>query len=78
VDRTVVDETGLKGVYNFTLKMPPDWRQDQPGKSGGQSPDSPSPGTFGEALKRLGLQLTAGTAAVEYLVVDHVERPTAN
>jgi uncharacterized protein (TIGR03435 family) len=29
-------------------------------------------------LKPLGLQLIAGTAPVEYLVVDHVERPSEN
>jgi uncharacterized protein (TIGR03435 family) len=78
LDQTAVDETGLKGIYNFTLRMPPDWRTNQPAKSAGPSPDSLTSGAFGDALKRLGLQLTLGTVALEYFVVDHVERPTEN
>jgi len=78
LDQIAVDETGLHGTYNFTLRMPPDWRANQPAKSAGASPDSLTSGAFADAMKRLGLQLTAGTASVEYLVVDHIERPTDN
>jgi uncharacterized protein (TIGR03435 family) len=78
VDRVVVDQTGLKGVYNFVLKMPEDLRPDSPKKSEGSSPDSLTGGSFAGALKTLRLQLIAGTAPVDYLVVDHVEPPTEN
>jgi uncharacterized protein (TIGR03435 family) len=78
LDRTVVDETGLNGLYNFTVKMPEDWRQNPPAKSEGPTPDSPTSGRFGEVVKPLGLQLIAGMAPVEYLIVDHVEWPSEN
>jgi uncharacterized protein (TIGR03435 family) len=77
-DRIVVDDTGLTGLYNFAVKKPEDLRQDSPVKSDGRSPDSASADVFAEVLKRLGLRLVAGTAPVEYLVIDHVERPSGN
>jgi uncharacterized protein (TIGR03435 family) len=76
VDRLVVDETGLKGLYNFAVKRPEDLRA--AGKPDGTSPDSPSAATFADVLKPLGLQLVAGMAPVEYLVVDHVGMPSEN
>lgn len=78
LDRMVVDETGLKGLYNFTVKLPEDLIRNALPKSDLPSPDSPTAGRFADVLKPLGLQLIAGTASVEYLVVDHVERPTEN
>ncbi|HXE65295.1 MAG TPA: M56 family metallopeptidase [Bryobacteraceae bacterium] len=79
VDRTVVDQTDLKGLYNFNLKMPDDLREGAAGvKSDGISAESPSAGAFAGPLKSLGLQLVAGTAPVDYLVVDHVESPSGN
>ena len=79
VDRIVVDQTGLKGLYNFTLRRPAEFREDPAEvKSDGISVTSPSAGAFADALKDLGLQLIAGTAPVDYLVVDHVEPPSEN
>jgi len=77
LDRMVVDQTGLKGLYDFVVKMPEDLRQNPSVKSD-RSPESLSGTLFADALKPLGLQLTAGTASVEYLVIDHVERPSEN
>jgi bla regulator protein BlaR1 len=78
VDRMVVDETGLKGVYNFAIKLPEDLRQNQPAKSESGSADRPPGSLFADELKKLGLQLIAATAPVEYLVINHVERPSEN
>jgi len=78
VDRVVVDQTGLTGLYNFTVKLPEDLRQNPPVKSDGIGPSATSAGVFSDALKPLGLQLTAGTAPVEYLVVDYVAQPSEN
>jgi uncharacterized protein (TIGR03435 family) len=58
--------------------MPEDLRQNPSVKPDGRSPDSPSAAMFADALKQLGLKLIAGKAPVEYLVVDHVERPSQN
>ena len=80
VDRVVVDQTGLKGLYNFVLKAPANpgqhlaavKRQDR------LSPETPSALDFTEALKQLGLQLTPDKAPVDYLVIDHVEKSSEN
>ncbi len=78
LDRMAVDESGLKGLYNFVVKMPEELRQSGSGKPEGKSPDSPSAAAFADVLKPLGLQLAAGMAPVEYLVVDHIEPPSDN
>jgi uncharacterized protein (TIGR03435 family) len=74
VDRLVVDETGLKGTYNFTVKRPEELSQSKDPRS----PDSPSSAMFADVLRPLGLQLIGGTSAVEYLVIDHAEPPSEN
>jgi uncharacterized protein (TIGR03435 family) len=80
VDRVVVDQTGLKGLYNFVLKVPTYAGQDQAAvkKSEGLSPETPSAPDFADALKRLGLQLIPDRAPVDYLVIDSVEKPSEN
>jgi uncharacterized protein (TIGR03435 family) len=80
VDRAVVDQTGLKGLYNFVLKMPPSAAQDQAAvkKSEGLSPETPSASDFADGLKHLGLQLIPDRASVDYLVIDHVDQPSEN
>jgi uncharacterized protein (TIGR03435 family) len=77
VDRMVIDDTGLKGLYNFVLKKPED-AGDSPVVKDQSSIDRPSAALFADALRQLGLRLIADKAPVEYLIVDHAERPTAN
>jgi uncharacterized protein (TIGR03435 family) len=75
--RPVIDQTGLKGNYDFTLSfapvLPPDFpRENLPP----EIRDRPS---IFEALRdQLGLKLTAQKGPVEYYVIDHVERPSEN
>jgi uncharacterized protein (TIGR03435 family) len=69
--RVVVNQTGLGGVYSFTL----DWT---PEESDSKAPDShpPLPAALQE---QLGLKVEARKAPVEILVIDHVEKiPTEN
>jgi uncharacterized protein (TIGR03435 family) len=74
--RPVVDQTGLKGYYDF------DVRWSAPAQDG--QPPSAAFGTEGAGLlisnlrDQLGLRFTKTTGPVEYWVVDHVEPPTAN
>jgi uncharacterized protein (TIGR03435 family) len=74
VNAPVVDETGLTGKYNFELIFtPPAARPDS------NAPEVDPAPTLTDALQRdLGLKLEKGKAPVEVLVVDHVERPSAN
>ena len=70
--RPVVDQTGFTRNYEFVMDYTPDPRPSY------ATIDSDGPG-FQEALKQqLGLKLEAQRAPVEFLVMDHVERPDAN
>jgi uncharacterized protein (TIGR03435 family) len=69
VHSAVVDGTGLKGRYNFTLKFNASYGE--PGES--RTPDNVPPSLLA-AIGRLGLKLEARNVPLDHLVVDHVER----
>ncbi len=70
---TVVDKTGLKGGFDFTLI----WTRDLESADSSIQPDMLSP-VIG-ALHRVGLSLKKDKAPIDNLVVDHVDNaPTAN
>ncbi len=70
VERPVVDQTGLKGRYDFQLK----WLTDD---NHGSDPDAP-PGLFTAIQEQVGLKLEPAKALADALVIDKVERPGAN
>jgi uncharacterized protein (TIGR03435 family) len=75
VGREVVDETGLKGIYDFTLQLP-DGFTPASAKAGIGSGTAPDAASFAASLRALGLRLEAGTASIDYVIVDRVEPPT--
>lgn len=81
LDRPVVDQTGLKGRYNFMVKWTPD--ESQFGGMGIKVPppsdkaDAP-PGLFTAMPEQLGLKMDPVKAPVDVFVVDHVEKPSDN
>jgi uncharacterized protein (TIGR03435 family) len=75
--RVVVDRTGLTGRYDFTLQTAPDQIQAKSGPSDGQQEITGS-SIFAALQEQLGLKLQPSTAPTEYLVVDHIERPSEN
>jgi uncharacterized protein (TIGR03435 family) len=79
--RTVVDKTGLRGPYDFSLH----WAPDDADTASSQSPSGPVQGPdasgvsiFTAIQEQLGLKLVPAKGPVEVLVVDHVENPSAN
>ncbi len=87
--RTVLDKTGLKGNYDFTLKWTPEQREGMmmagPGPGGGgpppdgaPPPDASGPSVFTALQEQLGLRLEPTKAPAEVLTIDHVERPSEN
>jgi bla regulator protein BlaR1 len=80
--RTVVDQTGLGGTYDFTLR----WTRErltvqspQSDQSGATPPLEPqSPALFTSLSEQLGLRLTSTKGPVEVLVLDHIEKPSEN
>jgi uncharacterized protein (TIGR03435 family) len=78
VDDTVVDQTGLKGSYDFTLNYMPERLGPGvlEGREAGPDPYAPSLDT---ALQvQLGLKLESRKVSVEVLVVEHIEKPLPN
>jgi uncharacterized protein (TIGR03435 family) len=67
----VLDETGLKGCYNFSLEFT-DPRDPH------AAPADSLPDLFSAVQEQLGLRLQASKGPVEVLVIDHVERPSEN
>ncbi len=69
VDQPVVDETGLKGVYDIDIE----WASDETAGMDG-TPSLPA-----VLEDKLGLRLDTRKAPVDLYVIDHVDRtPTAN
>jgi uncharacterized protein (TIGR03435 family) len=66
MQQIVMDETGLSGQFDITLK----WSLD----STGGGADGPS--LFAAVEEQLGLKLEPRKASVDVLVIDQIERPT--
>lgn len=77
LDRTVVDQTGLEGRYDFRVKWSPEpnSRMLPPGSS---LTDSQGPSFLQALREQLGLKLQAAKATLAVLVIDHIERPSPN
>jgi len=75
IDRPVVDRTALAGDFDFSVEWSPAPESATPRAT--QVEDTSS--TFLQALReQLGLKLDRATGPVSVIVVDHVERPTAD
>jgi uncharacterized protein (TIGR03435 family) len=81
VGRTIVDKTGLKGLYNINLQ----WTPDLPPQNNSASPtetappiDVNGPSIFTALQEQLGLRLESAKGPVEVLVIDSVQKPSEN
>jgi uncharacterized protein (TIGR03435 family) len=87
VGRDVLDQTGLKGNYDLTLKWTPEQGEGMmlrgpeggnPGPESAPPPESSGPSIFTAVQEQLGLKLESTKGPVEILVIDHIERPSEN
>ena len=80
-DRTIVNKTGLTGKYSLTLNCKPE--PNAAPRPVGAPPEDP-PEDVGQASiftvlqEQLGLKLVSAVGQVEVLVIDSIERPSAN
>ena len=74
--REVRDETGLSGVYDFTLKWTSEPRDPSAADSAPRGTAGPS--IFTALEEQLGLRLESTKAPVDVIVIDHIEEPTPN
>jgi uncharacterized protein (TIGR03435 family) len=72
IGRRVVDQTGLTGLWDYTLEAT------QPPQTTPQDAASAGPTVLEAVQDQLGIRLRTARAVVSVLVVDHMERPDAN
>jgi len=65
--RAVLDRTGLTGAYDFELKWAPL-----------PDPNSDNVSIFTAVQEQLGLRFESGTAPLDVLVINRIERPSEN
>jgi uncharacterized protein (TIGR03435 family) len=75
MDRPIVDETGLTGVYNIHIEF----TREEPGALGTtELPDTAAPNLLDALQQQLGLKLERTKAPVDVIVIDKAEPPEAN
>jgi uncharacterized protein (TIGR03435 family) len=78
LERTVVDKTGLTGIYNITATWIPDPDLERQLADAKSASDPCGPSLFGALQQQLGLKLVPGKGPVEVMVVDSAEKAAAN
>jgi|SRR5271157_3587671 len=76
--RVVVDRTGLTGTYDFHLRWTPDDAQPMQAADQPAAESEPGPSIITALQEQLGLKLEAQKGPVDIVVIDSVERPSAN
>lgn len=91
LDRLIVDKTNLAGRFDIRLQWAPTTGENPFDQGGNKLPsaiidnggatltaDPSGPSIFSAIQEQLGLKLEPAKAPVDVLVVDHVEKPSAN
>jgi uncharacterized protein (TIGR03435 family) len=79
VGRQVVDQTGLKGFYQFTLQFAPQSGMAGLSPGGGDAgADSNAASIFTALEEQLGLKLEDAKAPVDTITIDRIEEPSEN
>jgi len=77
--RTVIDKTGLTGLYDFTLTYTSDPDAGSPASAPATDSDAASgPSLFTAVEEQLGLKLESSRGPVPILVIDSITRPSEN
>jgi uncharacterized protein (TIGR03435 family) len=81
LDKPVVNQTGLAGRYDFTLRFTPDPTQlanfGQIAPANAADPDPP-PDIFSAFEQQLGLKLQSTRTLIDVMVLEKIERPSPN
>ena len=76
--RNVIDGTGLTGTFDVHLKWSIDLLSASMGPNTAPPQDRTGPSLFTALQEQLGLKLEPAKGPVEVLVIDHIEKPSAN
>lgn len=86
MDKPVIDQTGLTEKYDFNLKWTPDDSQFAAFRGAGAPPPptppadeaNAPPSLYTAVQEQIGLKMGPGKAPDDVIVIDHVEKPSAN
>jgi uncharacterized protein (TIGR03435 family) len=78
LSRTVIDKTELTGAYAVHLDWTPDMASGSDETGNAAPVEDAGPSIFTAVREQLGLELKAAKGPVTMLIVDSVERPSAN
>ncbi len=82
VGKPVIDQTGLTGTYDWKLEWTPDQAQLEPGAKNQPESSAPpelsGPSIFTAVQEQLGLKLESTKGSAPLLVIQRVEKPSAN
>lgn len=84
MDRPVIDQTGLTDRYDFQLKWTPDESQFAAFRGGDAVSPPPTddskalPALYTAIQEQIGLKMSPVKAPEDVIVIDHVEKPSAN
>jgi uncharacterized protein (TIGR03435 family) len=84
-NRTILDKTGLTGSYDFQLRLNRDPAAQQtrpesnlPGSGASPDPDAGDTALLTALREQLGLNLQLRNLPSDVIVIDHIDKPTAN
>ena len=69
LEQPVVDHSGMKGYYNVTLQIGREWSAQNP---------QGWPDILTAVQEQLGLKLDRTKAVIPVMIIDHIEKPSAN
>jgi len=80
LDHPIVDATGLYGFFDTNYVPKLDTEQLQQERPSGLAPGTPwlAPSIFREVEKEFGMTLKKVTGSRDFIVIEHVERPSEN
>ncbi len=73
--RLIVNQTGINGFFDCTMKWTTEMRTAPMGE---RHPDSDEPPFFTAIREQLGLRLIPTKGPAEVIVIDHIQRPSEN
>jgi uncharacterized protein (TIGR03435 family) len=76
--KPVIDRTGLNGTFDFSLEWTQAVSNDNMPVGPNAQGEVPGPSIAQAIKQQLGLKLESTKGAVELLVIDHIQQPTAN
>jgi uncharacterized protein (TIGR03435 family) len=75
MDRPVINRTGVAGLFDIHLEFAPGTTS--PDDAAAAS-DAAGPSIFTALQQQLGLKLEAARGPGEFVVIDHIEKPSGN